>query len=236
MVRGVRFQSGRADLGWGTSPKMWPKTSKTERKKLVISEVVREEEECYKIKATYDTLPSPQNLHLWYGSEEISQLCGYQNSSLQHTLSSCKTALTQGLYGRRHDQVLRSHRKRRLEANRASPATTHGLIQFVRQGGEALGSSTKEWSLLSPGGNWELRVDLDHQLKFPQQIDVTSLQPDIVLWSAIARTVIMVELTVPWEDGLDSAFERKKEKYADLSAACTEAGWNAFIYPVEVVC
>lgn len=107
-------QCGRAGFGWGTSPKMWSTASKAEQKELVISEVVREEEEGYKIKALsqcqqgrwttweaaidrvvtwadlwrmpqarlsflirakYDTLPSPQNLHLWYGSEEICQLC-----------------------------------------------------------------------------------------------------------------------------------------------------------------
>lgn len=52
----------------------------------------------------------------------------------------------------------------------------------------------------------------------------------------MAIMVIMAELTVPWEDGLESAFERKKEKYAELAAACIEAGWRAFIYPVEVGC
>lgn len=89
---------------------------------------------------------------------------------------------------------------------------------------------------ITPGGNWEPRADLDRKLRFPQQITVTSFQPDIVLWSTITKTVIMVELTVPlWEDSLESAYE-KKEKYADLSTAYTEARWSAFTYPVEVSC
>ncbi|XP_058614749.1 uncharacterized protein LOC131529194 [Onychostoma macrolepis] len=93
-------QHGRAGFGLGTSPKMWSKASKIVRKNLTNSEVVRDEEESYKIKAvsqgqqgrwttweavsdrvltwadlwrmpkarlsfliraTYDTLPSPQN-------------------------------------------------------------------------------------------------------------------------------------------------------------------------------
>ncbi|RXN06478.1 hypothetical protein ROHU_002717 [Labeo rohita] len=117
-----------------------------------------------------------------------------------------------------------------------SPATSHGLIQLVRQGGEALRSSTKEQSLLPPGGNWELKADLDHQLKFPQQTAVTSLRPDVLLWSTTAKIVIMVELTVPWKVGLEVAFEWKKERYTDLSDTCKDAWWQAFTYPVVVGC
>ncbi len=106
----------------------------------------------------------------------------------------------------------------------------------MRKGGEVISSTTKQWSLLSPGGNWELRADLDCQLKFPRQITITSLWPDIVLWSTTTRTVIMAELAVPWVDGLESEFERKKEKYAELAVTCIEAGWRALFYPVEVGC
>lgn len=59
------------------------------------------------IRATYDTLPSPQNLHQWLGTEQSCDLCGTTNATLQHVLSGCKTALTQGRYRWRHDQVLR---------------------------------------------------------------------------------------------------------------------------------
>lgn len=81
-----------------------------------------------------------------------------------------------------------------------------------------------------------MRADLDQQLKFPHEITPTSLRPDVVLWSTSMRTVIMVELTVPWEEGMEAAFERKKEKYTDLTAVCSQAGWRAVTYPVEVGC
>ncbi|KAJ8342322.1 hypothetical protein SKAU_G00322500 [Synaphobranchus kaupii] len=57
------------------------------------------------IRSTYDTLPSPRNLHLWYGSEANCHLCDTQNPSLQHILTGCKSALTR--YRWRYDQVLR---------------------------------------------------------------------------------------------------------------------------------
>lgn len=59
------------------------------------------------IRSTYDTLPCPRNLHQWFGNEESCVLCNAPNASLQHILSGCKIALSQGRYRWRHDQVLR---------------------------------------------------------------------------------------------------------------------------------
>lgn len=38
----------------------------------------------------------------------------------------------------------------------------------------------------------------------------TSLQPDMVMWCLPAKTVMMAELTVPWEERMEEALERKK--------------------------
>lgn len=56
-MRSLAGQSGRAGLGSGTAPKFWSKATKKERKDLVIAEVVRTEEEQYKI--------SPLQQGLW---------------------------------------------------------------------------------------------------------------------------------------------------------------------------
>ena len=81
-----------------------------------------------------------------------------------------------------------------------------------------------------------MRVDLGKQLQFPREIVETSLRPDLVMWSEARRTVLLVELTVPWEEGIEAANERKRAKYADLAAECKEAGWEAITCPVEVGC
>ncbi len=39
---------------------------------------------------------------------------------------------------------------------------------------------------------------------------------------------------MPWEEELKAAYERKKLKYADLTAECRESGWSVRLYPVEV--
>ena len=49
-----------------------------------------------------------------------------------------------------------------------------------------------------------MRVDLNQQLMFPREIATTSLWPDVVLWSTTVRAVIMVEFTVPWEEGMEA--------------------------------
>ncbi len=45
-----------------------------------------------------------------------------------------------------------------------------------------------------------------------------------------------MELTVPWEDRLEEANERKRAKYAELVEECRSSGWKARSEPVEVSC
>lgn len=61
--------------------------------------------------------------------------------------------------------------------------------------------SQAEW-LLATARDWQLKVDLGRQLKFPQNIAVT-LWPDMVLVSETTRQVVLLELTVPWKDRME---------------------------------
>ena len=77
----------------------WPKTSETvEWKRLdeALSELLQ--------KALCGTVEAHRNLLQWLGT--ACDLSGTINVSLQDTLSGCKTALCQGRYEWRHDQVL----------------------------------------------------------------------------------------------------------------------------------
>lgn len=65
-------------------------------------------------------------------------------------------------------------------------------------------------------------MDLERQLKFPSHITVTTLRPHIALMSESTKQVVLLELTVPWEDRLEEAFERKLSKYA-LDWSVTES-------------
>ncbi len=83
---------------------------------------------------------------------------------------------------------------------------------------------------------FKLEVDLDKKLVFPPEIVATTLRPDMVLWSPKTKLAYVVKLTVPWEDGVEEAYERKNHKYSDLAAEASQNGWKTSIFPVEVGC
>ena len=192
------------------------------------------------VRAAYDTLPCPRNLAQWFGSEGKCFLCSKDNAGLQHMLSGCNIALSQGRFRWRHNQVLRKLAEQlercRVGANNSSDPRRQN-IAFVKPGGAAqkteVGRSAR---LLTPGKSWDMRVDLDKQLVFPTEITQTSLRPDIVMWSTAANKVLIIELTVPWEEGIPVAHEFKRSKYSDLAEECRGGGWSATIHPVEVGC
>ena len=55
-----------------------------------------------------------------------------------------------------------------------------------------------------------MQIDLGDKLVVPQEIAFTNLRPDIVLWSRSRMRVYFMELTVPWEELVVEAYERKK--------------------------
>lgn len=90
-------------------------------------------------------------------------------------------------------------------------------------------------NILQGAQGWEMSADLGRKPTFPPVVQNT-LRPDIVIWSGQAKKIILVELTVPWEEGCDEAHERKSLKYQDLIMECREKGWQAWLFPMEVGC
>ena len=68
-------------------------------------------------------------------------------------------------------------------------------------------------SHLQPGHQVTADLPGEHYC-FPQDVATTDSRPDIVIWSD--QSIILVELTIPFEPGMDAAAERKQAKYADL--------------------
>lgn len=48
--------------------------------------------------------------------------------------------------------------------------------------------------------------------------------------------MIILELTVPWEEEIEEASERKWAKYQELMGECRERSWRTFYEPIEVGC
>lgn len=275
-------QLGRGGFGLTASKPTWRKASTSERRKMVVEEVRRQEETersakavslvrqgqwmrweglerrklswrelwemeasniSFIIRATYDVLPSPKNLNQWYGEDPTCALCPTP-ATLKHILAGCKTCLTQGRYTWRHNQVLKSLAAA-LESQRN---TTNSLPlraidsitapTFIREGQKKpKHPPTKtEAGQLAMARDWKMLVDIGQQLIFPPEIAVTTLRPDLVLWSPSLKTVYIIELTVPWENSTNEAYERKKLRYIELAADAQQRGWKAKVYPVEVGC
>ncbi|KAK7901244.1 hypothetical protein WMY93_018013 [Mugilogobius chulae] len=189
------------------------------------------------IGAVYDVLPSPCNLHRWGLVEKPSCLLCGRIGTLEHILSSCPRALADGRYRWRHDQVLRSVAENIYGAinNSRKEGTSKSTSFFVKEG-ETIKQNGTQKALLCSARDWRMEADLDKQLKFPPHIAETMLRPDIVLWSNSSKQVLMIELTVPWEERMEEANERKRDKYEELKSNCQNRGWRAKCWPVEVGC
>ena len=89
--------------------------------------------------------------------------------------------------------------------------------------------------LLDFANDWKMQIDLnDNKLVFPPIICSTNLRPDIVLWSPLSRTVILLELTCCAEEGTENAHVRKEARYADLMSEIVEAKWTPTLLTLEV--
>ncbi|XP_052271754.1 uncharacterized protein LOC127872461 [Dreissena polymorpha] len=187
------------------------------------------------LRSLYDLLPSPANLCRWgLTAEPKCSLCD-RVGTLEHVLSSCSTALTQGRYRWRHDLVLRELadwlEKERKKEHGNHPR--HGHIAFVKSGETVKTQKQTKASILDGSRDWKMDVDLDRRLVFPNVVQ-TTLRPDIVLWSETGKKLVTIELTVPWEARCEEAYERKKAKYTELMDLCKQQGWRTWLFPVEV--
>ena len=89
---------------------------------------------------------------------------------------------------------------------------------------------------LDNSGEWQVICDLDERMIFPQHIALTNQRPDLIIWSDKLKKVILMELTVPWEENFELAQERKKDRYAELVRDCAARKWQCELFTVEVGC
>ena len=196
---------------WMRQQGAWTKWELMVKRKITWSDLWRNEIAIrFLIRSVYDTLPSPTNLLIWKKTETpLCQLCG-KTGSLKHILSSCQTALADGRYRWRHNQILKDIAEAIAAAIHTNiPSNDRSTIEFV-----------KAPNALSSAADWEVRADLGKKLKFPVHIVQTALRPDIVIFSNKRRKIIMWELTVPWVENAEEAHERKKLKYDELVELC----------------
>ena len=141
----------------------WTKWDKTDRHKVSWSEFWQTDfcRTKFLVKIVYDQLPNPANLHVWGKTETPNCPLCPEKGSLQHILSSCKTALAKGRYRRRHDKVLEATASIITEAfQRSKFVPGKRVIKFVKPETIANEKPKVALSILSPASDWLIRVDL----------------------------------------------------------------------------
>ena len=201
------------------------------------------------LNAQINSLRTPDMLHLWYGLPSAAcVLCDAQNCTLHHVLVKCVKSLSDGRYTWRHDSVLINieHALANLIASANKRKVLNVMDQakksfeacFVRKGEKRKGPPAKSVSMgqLGCSNDWKLLVDYDHcQYVFPPTICATNERPDVVIWSTLARVVILLELTVPAEEGVEAAQLRKEAKYTKLLDEIAASNfWKPKLFTLEV--
>ena len=193
------------------------------------------------LRSAYDVLPSNANLVKWGVKDDPScPLCSGKQT-VEHVLSCCKIALSQGRYTWRHNQVL----KVLVEAIEFNMAHFRGrqaetALVFRSSGGKSCWprtrvplSKSKEDDMAS-AEDLECIADLPGKGSYPDLIKRTQLRPDIVLHSKAGKTMYLIELTVPYECRIEEAHHYKTEKYADLAKELRASGYKIKVFAVEV--
>ena len=189
--------------------------------------------------ATFDTLPSPTNLKRWHITTEADcSLCSVKVCTTAHVLSGCKVALSQGRYTFLHDSILRVlHNSLSKFLSLMSPVKACLSLSscFVKQGKRLCFSKKKPHvGILHESSDWKLSVDFDSSLVFPSFIAITSSRPDIVIYSVLKKTVILIELTSPCEENFEDRHFDKIARYEALCVSIRENGWRHHLFAIEV--
>ncbi|KAK0136623.1 hypothetical protein N1851_027196 [Merluccius polli] len=164
--------------------------------------------------SVYDVLPTPSNLHTWGLAESPSCTLCVRPANLEHVLSSCRSSLADGksrLATRPDPDTVGCWCGAGKEEAEKQLSEGSRFIHFIRAG-ESAAAEMRNKGVLATASDWEMRVDIRKQLKFTH----TSLRPDIVLWSKGTKQVVLIELTVPWEERMEEAHECELKKYQAL--------------------
>jgi len=198
------------------------------------------------LQGTLQIAPTPSYLKVIGVLEDPKcPLCSVRGCKLYHILSVCGVALNQGRFKWRHDEVLRVLRwhidkvRRAMTPDKVRKVPKTAKKIFIRAGEKNPKKKTSPLpSLLQMASDWCITVDLPEMTyHFPAHVAVTAKKPDIVLWSDSLKKIILIELTVPAERGVQKAHAKKTNSYGKpggLADACRLNGWTVELMPVEV--
>ena len=125
-----------------------------------------------------------------------------------HILGACKVSPQQGRYIFRHDtvlcQVIEALKTFMSTKKEVVTISAKSSITFVKKGAEVPRKRTLPVGILHLASDWVLLAGLNSNYCFPVHIAFTQLRPDITIFSSSLRKVILIELTCPCEENMES--------------------------------
>ena len=171
--------------------------------------------------STYNVLPSPSNLKRWHlAPESRSFLCHKDVSTIPHILGTCKISLQQGRFTCRHDSVLQHLvlvLKSFLKDLPNNTTKKYNTIKFVKSGTKFSKTNNVSKVILHLASDSILLADVKGDYSFPFQLALTELHPDIVLLSKFSKQAVLLELTCPCQENMESWHSQKLIKYTPLA-------------------
>ena len=162
----------------------------------------------FAVKSLVDCLPTNCNLSLW--SKVMSDRCGScgnNRQTLLHVLNNCPVKLK--LYSWRHDNVLFQLKK--FLCTHLPSLEIHCDL------------------LVENNAICDMNINT-----IPIDILLTNLRPDLVVIDRVKKSVIILELTVPYETNFANAQERKCLKYSAVISGLEEAGFQCTFFSLEI--
>ena len=144
-------------------------------------------------------------------------------------LSGFAKLLSEGRYRWRHDQVLKAIAEVVSEAIKSN---RRHKINFVKAGSSKQPQTKNKVTLLSsaivggPGKADEVSSNYCGDKARTRYSNVFKLHKKVIMW----------ELSVLWEENMETTHERKIAKYESLIEQCRVNGWQAICQAVEVEC
>jgi hypothetical protein len=180
------------------------------------------------VRSLYDQLPTGSNLVRWNKSQDDKcALCGGVET-LNHVLSACKEALGSGRYTWRHNEVLKKISEAVDGARKKANEKRSGQDRVAPSRAKPVEG------ILDAASDWKMAVDLPGVREYPEVVKQSGLRPDMVLSSESSRTLVMVELTVPYESNMSESHEFKLAKYEGLTSDIRKQGYKTLLFAVEV--
>ena len=114
------------------------------------------------------------------------------------------------------------------------PISAKTSIKFVKKGVKVSRKRSPPVGIFHHASDWVLIADLNSNYCFPVHIAFTQLRPDITIFSNNLRKVILIELTCPCEENMESWHSTKINKYLALKTIIESNGWCVELFAVEV--